>query len=436
MRTGKRPLPLLAMSDPVSARRPAVVDRARWALLCLSAVSVSLPMAWVSLAKVLVVVAGLLVCVYWVVRGTANMQGRWWTPRAVVLALGLFGLSFFWTGADSATAWAMWIKHAKILEVVLLAVLIRDAREGRMVVRALVAGQVFLLVSSWALRLGVPVPWQADSATANVVFSTYLDQSIMFATTASVLWHLRGEGLWPAKWGAALAVLALANSLLVLEGRSGYLVALSALALAAMWAMPHRWRVPTLIATPIVALTVLAMGSAQVQERVTKILTESQRFAQTQEVQALDSSGWRLNAWKRSIQAFAQEPIVGHGIGSWTPAVKQFEGPQADAVFGVGNASNPHQEYLLWSVELGVMGLVLLLGIFISLARDAWNFPSPTARALLAATVATAIACMFNSALYDDLMGDYLVVTLGVLWALGKRQAEALSQPARLSGAT
>ena len=43
-------------------------------------------------------------------------------------------------------------------------------------------------------------------------------------------------------------------------------------------------------------------------------------------------------------------------------------------------------------------------------------------RALLAAVAATAIACMFNSTLYDDLMGDYLVRTLGVLLALGVRQ--------------
>lgn len=423
------------MSDSPPARHPRLTDHARLALVCLSAVSVSLPMAWVSLAKVLVVVVGLAYWVYSATRSHGTTVGPWWTPRAVALALGLFALSGLWTGADGATVGSIWIKHAKLLEVVLLAVLIRTPREARIAVTALVIGQVFLLLSSWALRVGIPVPWQAASATANVVFSTYLDQSIMFATTASVLWHLRKEGLWPAWLGAALAVLALANSLLVLEGRSGYLVALSALALAAMWAMPRRWRVPTLVATPVLALAVLALGSAQVQERVTKILTESQRFAQTQEVREFDSSGWRLNAWKRSVQAFAQQPLIGHGIGNWTPAVKQFEGAHADAVFGVGNASNPHQEYLLWAVELGVLGLALLLGILTSLVRDACRFPTSTARALVAATVATAIACMFNSALYDDLMGDYLVVTLGILWALGIRQAAAMTPQTDLAHA-
>lgn len=406
-----------------SAAQPTAADRARLALVCLAAVSVSLPMAWISLAKVLVVVAaGAWWCAA-ALRRQSAFGSRWWTPRAVLLAVGALALSSLWTNASNADTITILSRHAKLLEVILLAVLIRNAREARIAVVALVFGQAFLLLSSWALRLGIHVPWQADSATANVVFSTYLDQSIMFATTASVLWHLRKEGLWPAWLGTLLAVLALANSLLVLEGRSGYLVALSAIALAAMWAMPQRWRFATLIATPVLALAALALGSTQVQERVSKIFAESQHFAQTQQVGESDSSGWRLNAWKRSAQAFAQKPLLGHGIGGWAPAVKELEGARADAIFGAGNASNPHQEYLLWSVELGLIGLALLLGVLASLCRDALQFPVPSARALLSVVAAVSVACLFNSSLYDDLMGDYLVVTMGLLWALGVRQS-------------
>ncbi|MFO1262800.1 MAG: O-antigen ligase family protein [Rhodoferax sp.] len=419
------------MSDTLSPPSPArsAWDRARLALLVLAGVSVSLPMAWISLAKVLVILVGTGMWCAQALRRQGRPDTAWWTPKVVLVALAAFALSGLWTGADAAAAFNTYVKHAKLLEVVLLVVLIRHVADARVAVKALVAGQVFLLLSSWALRLGLPVPWQAASATANVVFSTYLDQSIMFATTASLLWYLRKERLWPAWLGALLALLALANSLLVLEGRSGYLVALSAIALAAMWAMPAKWRLPTLIGTPVIALAALALGSAQVQERVTKIFAESQHFAQTQQVGELDSSGWRLNAWKRSVQAFAQKPLIGHGVGNWTPAVKQFEGANAVAMFGEGNASNPHQEFLLWAVELGAGGLVLLLGFLASLCRDALRFEAPVGRALLAAVAATAIACMFNSSLYDDLMGDYLVVTLGVLLALGVRQRQLVATP-------
>jgi O-antigen ligase len=98
-----------------------------------------------------------------------------------------------------------------------------------------------------------------------------------------------------------------------------------------------------------------------------------------------------------------------------------MEGHAATKVFGESNQSNPHQEYLLWGVELGMGGLVMFLAALVCVARDAMLFPRPIKRATLSVLVAIAIACMFNSALYDDLIGDFLVVTLGLLMALGTR---------------
>jgi O-antigen ligase len=304
---------------------------------------------------------------------------------------------------------------------VLLAVLVRSRAEARVGIAAFALGQGFLLLSSWLLFVGVPIPWQADSAVRYEVFSTYLDQSLMFATSASVFWYLRGDGLWPRWAGIALAALALVNTLLLLEGRSGYLVALTTIALAIMWAMPRHLRVPALVITPVVLLLGLSLASDKVHERVTKIFRESQNFAHTQQVAEGDSSGWRLNAWLRSVQALQEKPLQGHGVGNWAPVVKRIQGSDADAIFGQGNHSNPHEEYLLWAVELGIGGALLLLALFISIARDALRFPLPIQQALLGVVAATVVACLFNSALYDDLMGDFFCVSLGLLMALGVR---------------
>ena len=83
-------------------------------------------------------------------------------------------------------------------------------------------------------------PAWRDVATKYVVFSTYLDQSIMFAAAAAVFWHLRHEGLWPRWAGICAMLLALTNVLLLLEGRTGYLVALTTLSLGLMWAVRFR----------------------------------------------------------------------------------------------------------------------------------------------------------------------------------------------------
>ena len=394
----------------------------RLGLVCLSAVSVSLPMAWVSLAKVLVLAVSLAyLCVDYAKGRRDTALGALWTTWILALIGVLFATSLLWTGADLPSALNTLAKHIKVVEIVLLAVLIRTAAEARIGIAAYALGQAFLLLSSWLLFVGVPIPWKADSAVGYEVFSTYLDQSLMFATSASVFWYLRRDKLWPSWAGVVLAVLALVNTLLVLEGRSGYLVALTAIALAIMWSMPRHLRLAALVVTPFVLFLGLTLGSAKVQERVTKVFQESQGFAQTHQVSAKDSSAFRLNAWMQSVQAMQEKPLVGHGVGNWTPVVKRIQGSEADAIFGEGNHSNPHQEYLLWGVELGVGGVLLLIGLFIGMARDAMRFPDTVKQAMLAVVAATAVACLFNSALYDDLMGDFFCVSLGLLMALGVR---------------
>lgn len=403
----------------------------RLGLVCLAALSVSLPMAWISLAKVLVFVTALVVLLGHVAGRRTDPQIRQlWTPWALAVLLLFSACSLWWTGADLPSAVESFIKHAKLLEVVLLVSLIRSVAEARMALTFFACGQAFVLLSSWLMFLGIAVPWHANAPTPYVVFSTYLDQSIMFATTASVFWYLRSDKLWPQWLGILLAVLALANTLLLLEGRSGYVVALTAIALAAMWTMPPRLRLATLVITPVVLLLGLSLGSAQVQERVTKILRESQEYASGQTVQMESSSGWRLNAWRRSLQAMQDKPLLGHGVGAWTPAVKRLEGSAATKVFGEGNHSNPHHEYLLWGVELGVGGSLLLLAALACMARDALRFPTNVQRATLAVVAATAVACLFNSALYDDLMGDFFCVALGLLMALGTRSMAGAQQQA------
>lgn len=321
-------------------------------------------------------------------------------------------------------ALSIFVKHAKLLGILLLIFLIRTEREARLAIGFLAAGQLFVLIASWVLASGILPFLHSDSTTnpanRSVVFAeSYLDQSIMFATMAAIFWHLAPERFWPRWLAGLVALAALSNVLLLLPGRTGYLVALAMLSLAAMWAMNKRLRLITLIATPLVVVMGLYFSSAQVRERISQVIVESQSY--TKQVETTSSSGWRLNAWRRSVQAIYERPWNGYGVGSWTPAVKRLEGDTATQTFGVSNFSNPHQEYLLWGVELGVGGPLLMVALLVAVIRDTRFFPTAVARATLSILAGIAIACLFNSALFDDLMGDYLCISLGLMMALGLR---------------
>lgn len=415
------------MSLTLPEARP--VRTFRLLLVCLAGLSVGLPMAWISIAKVLLFILGLLYLINKHFRQQRDpvFEGLW-TPPAILAVLILFSLSAVWSDAGVNMAMLAFVKHSKLLGILLLISLIRNAQEARIAISAFVAGQTFLLLGSWLLAAGVPVPWVTATGRASdyVVFSSYLDQSIIFATSAAVFWHLRSDKLWPPWLGAVLATAALTNVFLLLIGRTGYAVAIVLISLAVMWAMPQRFRLATLLATPVIVLLALYLGSTRVQEGLSKMLHETQSYAiegKDESPSGWDSNslGWRLNAWHRSAQAIQQKPWSGHGVGSWTMTVKQLEGHFGTITFGANQINNPHQEFLLWGVELGVGGITLLLLLMLCIWRDAKRFNTSCGRSTLSVLAAMFIACLSNSALYDSLIGDYFCITLGLIMALGIR---------------
>ena len=393
-------------------------------LVCFVALAASLPIALISLGKLVLFLFALAAFAATAAGGkvSGELPALRLTrgPYVLLTAMALFALSLFWTEADANTALMSLVKHGKLLVIVILALLIRTPQEARFALLAFALGQVSLLALSWLLTMGVPLPW-LKPAGKGVVFSSYLDQGIIFATSAAVFWHLRPlqspEPLWPRWLAGVFAAGALASVFLVLIGRSAFVVATALVGLTALWALPARQRLKVLLGAPLLVVAVLYLGWSHMPGRVTMIASESRSFSENADVTT--SSGWRLNAWHRSLQAIAEEPVSGHGIGAWTRSVKRLQGQNGTEVFGAGPLSNPHQEYLLWGVELGVGGVALLVLLHLALAHDFSRFVQPVFRAGLSVVVAMAIACLFNSSLYDGLIGDYFCIVLGLLLGLG-----------------
>ncbi len=400
-----------------------LLHRFRLFLVGLIALSVSLPMAWISLGKLALFVTCFIVLTgRWSQRASDEALGRLWTVRIVIAIVAVFGLSLLWTQAPTDIATLAFAKHGKLIEIAMLATLIRTRRDAMLALSVFALSQTFFIASSWLMVVGYRVPWATSElvdAYKHVVYSTYLDQTLMFAASGAVLWHLRSY--WPrARWVAGtVALAAIVNVLFFQDGKTGYLAALTALTLIVMWQIPRRWRLISVLVAPIVLALVAYGSSTKIQSKVALVLNESQTYNASGD--SVSSSGFRLHAWRRSMQAIAERPWIGHGVGSWTTTVKRLEGAKANDIFGSNPSSNPHQEYLLWGVELGLGGSVLLLLLLVSLVRDARQFPAPVMRATVSVTAVMAVGCLFNSSLYDALIGDYFCITLGVLLALGLR---------------
>lgn len=339
-------------------------------------------------------------------------------PLTIGVMLAVLALSLAYTSAPLPDALSDLNKYGKLLLLPLVLVLLRTRREALLALGAYLAVEAFVLLTSYLLGLGVSVPWVVKPLAIRrfpaTVYSSYLDQSIMTVGLAALAWHLRND--FPGRHGPriaiALVLLCAANVLLVLPGRSAQVALLVAMELALYWAVPRRARAVAILAPVLLAATVMAL-SPHFRARTTAVVTES--IAYRNGDRSPTSSGIRLGLWHRSLQAIGERPLSGHGVGSWNNVYRRLEGHVPMSA----NVHNPHQEYLLWGVHLGLGGIALLLAFGLALLRDASHFRPEIRHATISMVVILAVVCLFNSTLFDALIGDYFCFMLGVLLALG-----------------
>ncbi len=334
--------------------------------------------------------------------------------------LSALALTLAWTTVPHDEALGALSKHGKLILIPLLVVLLRTRRECLIALGFLVGGQTVQLVGSWLLFLRVPVPWATSdfALTDYSVFYKYLAQSIMMAVLAAVCWHLRHTlpRAWQRGAACALAALAMANTLFVLQGRTGHVVGIALLTLAIAWELPKRLRYAAVL-LPFVLGGLLFVGSETVRDRAHQVANEV--VAYVEHADNASSSGERLNFWRRSVQAIAERPLTGFGVGSFNREYNRLDAGRGNPQTFV--VRNPHQEWLLWGVEAGVGGLLLFSWLMWSMFRDARHGEPRCARAAVSVLAALAVACMLNSTLFDAAIGDFFCVTIGLLLALGLR---------------
>jgi O-antigen ligase len=386
---------------------------------------VPISLAATSVSKLLVFIFGLVALAAALARDRRFPQlSRLRTPCVILLMLAALALSLAYTTAPLMDAMNDFAKYGKLLVIPLVLVLVRTRREAMIGLGLYGVAQFLVVVTSYILSLGLELPWVPKTIAVRLslgtVYSSYIDQSIMTAGLAALCWNLRHE--FPGRLGRALAVavaiVCSINVLFFLPGRSGQAALLAAFALTLFWNLPRRAR-PAAVIAPVVLVALAMAVSPAFKQRLSLVVTESLAYRSGD--QTLTSSGIRLNFWQRSIEAIAENPLAGTGVGSWNFEYRRLEGNGLNP--HSAKVRNPHQEYLMWGVQLGVGGIVLLLGFLLLVVRDASGFRPEVRHATHTIVAMLAVVCLFNSTLFDALIGDYFCVMIGLLLALGLNAA-------------
>ena len=314
-------------------------------------------------------------------------------------------------------------KYSKFLMIPVVLSLLMEASWRQRCWNAFALAMIVTLASTYA-GLWVHVPWAIASTPSawgsdHTVFKDYIAQGLMMSTFV-VLALSRSftatRGLIKVGW-LALALAAGVSVLFLSNGRTGYLAIAAALVVYAGVVSPRNWRLGAAGLTTLV-LALLLFLSPTAQQRLTTIYTEAQTQLNTSEdLKQLDAStsiGARLTMWAFSVEQIKERPLFGAGTGAYGTLARAACGEHPScAVVTV----HPHNQFLFFAVELGILGLLAYVFYLYSAARFAHHLPL-TQRALLLSFLAIMVVdSLVHGALWLAVENHLFTFVLALLMA-------------------
>jgi len=224
---------------------------------------------------------------------------------------------------------------------------------------------------------------------------------------ATYLWaeHFMQQGRWRWLWGI-LAVLGLVNLLLMIGGRTGYFVFFALIVLF----MYRHWRWQGLLASGlvVVGLALVASYTSDIfQARMEEMVNDLKR----PEAKVITSGGVRLEFYNNTLGIIMRHPVLGGGTGSFIPEYAELAREKA-----LYPTDNPHNEFLLITTQVGLLGLVLLLMLGYRQWRISYGLRPEYIAAAQGLVVTMAVGSLFNSLLLDFTEGHFYALLTGICY--------------------
>lgn len=131
----------------------------------------------------------------------------------------------------------------------------------------------------------------------------------------------------------------------------------------------------------------------------------------------------RPRIYYNALKLIRLEPWIGSGVGSYEASLKKYQ-PEFHAATVIAK-KNPHNEYLMMSAQLGLVGLVLLLNLFYAQAKYSERISNQELKNISQGLVVLiVIGCMGNSMLLDSREGHFWAFFSALLFSSLSRELE------------
>lgn len=360
---------------------------------------------------------------------SGNFRERWAAirenpvtmPALTMFALIVLGASY--SSGPIDTILQSLNKYSKFLFLLLAISLLGEDKWRQRCWLAFSAAMVFTLASVYA-GLWLHIPWAKATTpsgwgTDHTIFKDYIAQSLLLSTFAAyaITRAIEAPGTNKKTVWTVFALLTIIAVLFLSNGRTGYLAVSCMLITYALAIVPKRLRLYALLVST--AFTIVGLlSSPNAQSRIGQVFAEAQtQLSAPGGVHRLNgetSTGARLSMWAFSIEQIKERPLLGSGTGSYGSLVRTECGDRPDcAVINV----HPHNQFLFFGVELGLIGLFAFCFYLYAAAKASAKLEPPRKALVLSFLAVFVVDSLVHGALWLAVENHLFTFILALLMA-------------------
>lgn len=288
-------------------------------------------------------------------------------------------------------------KYIKLVIALMMLTVLQTGQQRQRCLNAFVVGMLITLASTYA-NVWLDLPWSKTHNQGwgqdHAVFHNYIAQGVLMSTLVLLCGLCAIEAADRGRRAAWLvtACLAIVAITQLSQSRTGYLTLLVALPVFLLFALPLRKGLLPAVAATLVIVAAASL-SPQVTSRVQAALAEAGNADRT----VVTSTGARIAMAEVSLQAFSRHPLIGSGTGSYQAITREaFRDPEWCSVVCV----HPHNQFLFFAVEQGLVGLGLFVWYLLVIARRGWAYARPYRGLVLGYLSIFVVDCVVHGGLW------------------------------------
>ena len=386
-----------------------VTQKAAIILIILACFSVNLPTAFMS------VTSGLLFILF-LISGDYKLKFERISknPGAIIATTLLiaYGVGLTYTSAPHQEAVSFFLKYDKLLLIPIVVSLLSSEAQKKYCMNAFLICTMIVLVISYLKWLGI-YP-HTDIGQGFYVYKGRIAGSIImsFGAYLMLVRAKNTQGSHRVTW-LIISLLAIGNVLFLINGRTGQVTLLTLI----IWFTYEYFGLKTVKYWLAILLLGVAFHHFNPNYPSSRLTNISQELAsESKNSGAQTAAGMRIEFYKNTLSLIKQHLTFGGGTGS-------LENEYSSLVAGTNiiykKVPNPHNQYLLTTQELGLIGLILLLAFWLTHWWQSYKLTNAESGIALRGLVITiSIGSLFNSLLLDASEGKFYCLMAGVLLSL------------------